>query len=196
MTSIDLEPIEGSLTLVTEIIDIFRKTDTVDVVLIGAYAMIAHGIRRNTNDVDFYIYSEKIRSDEGAFYEQLQNVVPDNFEMKFIEGSNIPGDLFLYDVVILIDKKKNYPTINLFLPRFDWQIEGIKLSKPLENITMPVLPLSYVIATKLRAGAPKDDDDIITMYSRLSEEEKKKAADLALLINKKEKYESIINSIN
>jgi hypothetical protein len=176
-----MKSIEATLNLLNSIVEKLRRSCSVDIALGGGFAVIAHGVGRTTADVDFYIYSELILENSAAFFELLKKAVPGNFEVNVVEGSKTPDDPFPYDIVFLSDKAGGYPRIDLIIPRFKWELEGIKASKPLEDIPFPVLPKPYLIAVKLRAGGPKDNYDVIELYGLLSEEEKKKTADLAVL---------------
>jgi hypothetical protein len=63
---------------------------------------------------------------------------------------------------------------------------------PLEDIPFPVLPRPYLIATKLKAGGPKDNYDIIELYGLLSEDEKKETVELASLIRRDKKLKALL----
>ncbi len=179
-----MKSIKATLNLVNEIVAGIRETHDLDIALGGGYAVISHGVGRTTTDVDFYIYTEGVQENSDRLFRLIKQAVPDYFEIKIMEGSKIVDDPFPYDIVFLSDKTGQYPRIDFIIPRYKWELEGIRESKPLEDISFPVLPKPYLIAMKLRAGGPKDRYDIIELYRYLSESEKKKTLELAKLIRR------------
>lgn len=179
-----MKSIEDILKLINSIVDSLSKGDKVNIALIGGYGAIAHGVERTTADVDFCVYTDTIRDkNTSVFTGLLTNVLPDNFEIKFIEGSKIMDDPFKHDVIFLHDKSGEYPRIDIIVAKYKWELEGIKSAKPLEDIPFPVLPKPYLIAMKLKSGGPKDDYDVIELYELLTDEEKGKTLELAKLIH-------------
>ncbi|MCP5108039.1 MAG: nucleotidyl transferase AbiEii/AbiGii toxin family protein [bacterium] len=179
-----MKSIEATLNLVSNIVSRVRKRYDIEIALAGGYAVIAHGVGRTTTDVDFYLYSERIQENPTEFFELLKQEIPNHFNIKVVEGSKMLGDPFPYDILFLTDKSDEYPRIDFIIPRYKWELEGIRVSKSLEDIPFPVLPKPYLIAMKLRAGGPKDSFDVIELYSSLSEEEKIKTTQLAVLIKR------------
>lgn len=183
-----MKSIEDTLKLIDKVVISLANHDKVTIALVGGYAAIAHGVERTTADVDFRMYTEIIhRKNIFAFIEILKKVIPNTFEVKFIEGSKIIDDPFQHDVIFLYDRTGEYPQIDLIIAKYKWELEGTKQAKPLEDIPFPVLPKPYLIAMKLKAGSLKDDHDIIELYNLLTEEEKNKTHELAKLIHKDKK---------
>ena len=179
-----MKSIENTLKLIDSIVGSLSKSDEVNIALVGGYGAIAHGVERTTVDVDFCIYTDTIHEkDIKVFTELLGNILPDNFEIKFIEGSKIMDDPFKHDVIFVHDKSGEYPRIDVIVAKYKWELEGIKSAKPLVDIPFPVLPKPYLIAMKLKAGGPKDDYDVIELYELLTDEEKGKTLELAKLIH-------------
>ncbi len=188
-----MKSIEDILKLIDSIVDSLSKGDKVNIALVGGYGAIAHGVERTTADVDFCVYTDSIhKKDTSVFTGLLRNVLPENFEIKFIEGSKIMDDPFKHDVIFLHDKSGEYPRIDIIVAKYKWELEGIKSAKPLEDIPFPVLPKPYLIAMKLKAGGPKDDYDVIELYELLTDEEKGKTLELARLIHKEKKLSQLI----
>lgn len=178
-----MKSIEDTLKLINSIVNSLSKSDKVNIALVGGYCAIAHGVERTTADVDFCVYTDSIhKKDIGVFAGLLRNKLPGNFEIRFIEGSKIMDDPFKHDVIFIYDKSGEYPKVDIIIAKYKWELEGIKSSKPLEDIPFPVLPKPYLIAMKLRAGGPKDDYDVIELYGLLTDEEKVKTLELAKLI--------------
>lgn len=187
-----MKSIEATLKLVGDIVKDLRKSCAVDIALAGGYAVISHGVGRTTTDADFFLYSDIIQEDPDAFFELLKKTIPANFEVEVVKGSRILDDPFPYDIAFLIDRVGEYPRIDFIIARYKWELEGIRRSKPLEDITFPVLPRPYLIATKLKAGGPKDNYDILELYGLLSEEEKRETAELASLIKRDKKLKALL----
>lgn len=179
-----MKSIEDTLRLIDSIVVSLSDSDEVNIALVGGYGAIAYGVERTTSDVDFYVYADIIHEkDTSVFTGLLRNALPDNFEIKFIEGSKIMDDPFKHDVIFLHDKSGEYPKIDFIVAKYKWELEGIKSAKPLEDIPFPVLPKPYLIAMKLKAGGPKDDYDVIELYELVTEKEKEKTIELAKLIH-------------
>ncbi len=179
-----MKSIEDTLKLIDSIVVSLSDSDEVNIALVGGYGAIAYGVERTTSDVDFYVYADIIHEkDTSVFTGLLRNALPDNFEIKFIEGSKIMDDPFKHDVIFLHDKSGEYPKIDFIVAKYKWELEGIKSAKPLEDIPFPVLPKPYLIAMKLKAGGPKDDYDVIELYELVTEKEKEKTIELAKLIH-------------
>lgn len=103
---------------------------------------------------------------------------------KYTEGLR---DIKKGQQIIVIFHFHKSPKIDFIIAKYKWELEGIKYAKPLEDIPFPVLPKPYLIAMKLKAGRLKDDNDIIELYSFLTEEEKTKTHELAKLIRRDKK---------
>lgn len=183
-----MKSIEDTLKLIDRITVSLSEQDELNVALVGGYAAIAHGVERTTADVDFCIYTGIIHSQNTpAFIEMLKNVIPENFDIKFIEGSKILDDPFKHDVIFLYDKSGEYPKIDFIIAKYKWELEGTKQAKPLEDIPFPVMPKPHLIAMKLKAGGLKDDFDVVELFNLLTEDEKDKTYELAKLINRDKK---------
>lgn len=188
-----MKSIEDTLKLIDRIATSLAKHDEVNIALVGGYAAIAYGVERTTADVDFCIYTEIIhRQNTPVFIEILKSVIPETFEIRFIEGSKIMDDPFKHDVIFLHDRSGEYPKIDLIIARYKWELEGTQQAKPLEDIPFPVLPKPYLIAMKLKAGSLKDDFDVVELYNLLTEEEKAKTHELAKLIHKDKKLSRLL----
>jgi len=189
-----MKSIEAILNFVSSLAAEVRKICDIDIALIGGYAVIAHGVARTTTDVDFYLYSERIKENSREFIELFKHAVPGQFKIELVEGSKMIDDPFPYDILFLKDKSGEYPRIDFIIPRYKWELQGIKISKPLEDIPFPVLPKPYLIAMKLKSGGAKDNLDIIELYSTLSQEEKKKTVELAALIRRDKNLATLIKT--
>jgi len=188
-----MKSIEDTLRIIDDIVTSINRYNRINIVLVGGYACIAHGIERTTSDVDFCIYSEIIyKKDTTNFVELLKKLIPVNFEIKYIEGSKILDDPFKHDVIFIYDKLGEYPKIDLIIAKYKWELEGIESATLLEDIPFPVLPKPHLIAMKLRAGSFKDDYDIVELYKLLTEEEKNKTHELAKLIHREQKLARLL----
>lgn len=188
-----MKSIRDTLNIVKKIVKLLSDHDKVSIALAGGYAVVAHGVERTTVDVDFCIYADTIhQKDTKAFIGLLKTILPDNFEIKFMEGTRILDDPFQHDVIFLYDKSGEYPKIDLIVAKYKWELEGTKASRPLEDIPFPVLPKPYLIAMKLKAGGPKDDYDVIELYGLLTKKEKGKTHELAKLIHKDKRLSQLI----
>lgn len=188
-----MKSIEDTLKLIDRITAALSDQDDVTIALVGGYAAIAHGVERTTADVDFCIYTEIMHHQNApAFIKLLKKVIPEYFQIKFIEGTTIINDPFKHDVIFFHDKSGKYPKIDFIVAKYKWELEGIQHSKPLEDIPFPVMPKPYLIAMKLKAGSPKDDFDIIELYSLLTDEEKTKTHELAKLIKRDKKLRQLL----
>lgn len=186
-----MKSISDTLTLVTGIVGKVRKTVPVDVALVGGYAVISHGVGRTTMDVDFLFYSEELQKPGSRFIQLFIDVIPPQFETKWVEGSRMVGDPFPYDILFLKDKSGEYPRMDFIVPRYKWELEGLKNALPLKDFSFPVLSIPYLIAMKLRAGSHRDHSDILELYNLLNQENKEKTHQLAKLV-KRDKNLTII----
>jgi hypothetical protein len=188
-----MKSIEDTLSLVNSLVIYLSKTGNIYIALAGGYGAIAHGVERTTVDVDFCLYADIIhKSDTKTFLSYFKDMLSDNFEIRFMEGSKFLDDPFRHDIIFIEDKSGEYPRIDIIIARYKWELEGIKSARPLEDIPFPVLPKPYLIAMKLKAGGPKDDYDVIELYSLLNEEEKQKTHELARLIRKDKRLVEIL----
>jgi len=179
-----MKSIADTLTLVESIVDNLRQTIEIEIALVGGYAVIAHGAGRTTLDVDFLIYSSSFRENAATFKDTVKAALPGHFESKWVKGSNMFEDPFPYDIMFLTDRSGNYPDLDFIIPRYKWELEGIRKAAALRDLSFPVLPKPYLIAMKLRAGGPKDHADILELYSFLSAGEKEETLKLAVSIKR------------
>lgn len=187
-----MKSIEDTLRLISSIVDSVSRGNVINIALVGGYAVIAHGVERTTADVDFCVYTDIIsRNGAQAFAGFLRDAIPDNFEIKFVEGTKMI-DPFKHDIIFLNDRGGEYPRIDFIIAKYRWELEGIRSAMPLEDIPFPVLPKPYLIAMKLKAGGIKDDYDVVGLYGLLTEEEKMKTHELAKLIRMDKKLMKLI----
>jgi len=187
-----MKSIEDTLRLIDSITGSLSQ-ENVSIALVGGYAAVAHGVERTTADVDFCIYTDIIhRQNTPVFIEKLKKVVPETFEIKFMEGSKIMDDPFKHDVIFLYDRSGEFPKIDLIVAKYTWELEGIQQARPLEDIPFPVLPKPYLIAMKLKAGSLKDDFDVVELFNLLTDEEKTKTHELARLIHRDKKLARLL----
>lgn len=179
-----MKSIEDTLTLVADITSDLRKTTDIDIALVGGYAVISHGVGRTTMDVDFLVYSGYIQESALKFVDLFNRSLPAGFELKWVEGSRMLGDPFPYDIMFLTHISGEYPKMDFIIPRYKWELEGLKKAKPLKGIPFPVLGLPYLIAMKLRAGGARDRADILDLFRLLNDREKEETQRLAVLIKR------------
>lgn len=188
-----MRSIEDTLNLIDRVVASLSGSQRVAIALIGGYAAIAHGVERTTADIDFCIYAKSLHQKNTAiFIEALKKIIPETFDVEFVEGSKILDDSFRHDVIFLHDRSGDYPEIDFIIAKYKWELEGTQLAEPLEDLSFPVLPKPYLIAMKLKAGSLKDDYDISELYSLLNEEEKGKTHELAKLIHRDKKLARLV----
>jgi hypothetical protein len=185
--------IEDTLNLIDRVVASLSGSQKIAIALIGGYATIAYGVERTTADIDFCIYTESLhQKSTTVFIEALKKVIPETFDVVFVEGSKILDDSFRHDVIFLHDRAGEYPEIDFIIAKYKWELEGTQSAEPLEDLSFPVLPKPYLIAMKLKAGSLKDDYDISELYSLSNEKEKSKAHELAKLIHRDKKLALLI----
>jgi len=75
-----MKSIEDTLRIIDDIVKSINRYDRLNIVLVGGYASIAHGVERTTSDVDFCIFSEVIyKKNTADFVALLKKVIPANF---------------------------------------------------------------------------------------------------------------------
>ncbi|GAB4545830.1 MAG: hypothetical protein Fur0020_14760 [Thermodesulfovibrionia bacterium] len=188
-----MKSIEDTLEMVNKMVKSLSERDRIYIALAGGYGAIAHGVERTTVDVDFCLYADIIH-EKGTreFITLLEDVLPNGIEIKFVEGSKVMDEPSKHDVIFLYDKSGQYPRIDIIIARYKWELEGIRMAKPLEDIPFPVLPKPYLIAMKLKAGSLKDDYDVVEIYSLLTEDEKKKTHELTRLIHRDKRLAELL----
>ncbi|MBI1883143.1 MAG: hypothetical protein HYS08_02925 [Chlamydiae bacterium] len=188
-----MKSIENILKIVREILSFLKENDKVYCSLVGGYAVIAHGVERTTTDVDFCIYSEVLaQKGMGFFINLLRKILPKNFDIRFVEGSKMPDDPFGHDILFVEDTQGKHPRIDFIVTRYKWELEGTKKAKPLKDFDFPVMPKSYLVAMKLKAGSLKDDFDSFELYQRMTPKEKEEIQYLSKLIHKDKKLKALI----
>ncbi|MBF0506861.1 MAG: hypothetical protein HQL09_08490 [Nitrospirae bacterium] len=188
-----MKSIEDILNLINSIVSMVGKEDRIKIALVGGYAAIAHGVERTTSDADFCVYTELIHKEGAvAFVDLMDKSMPENFEIRLVEGSRIPDDPFRHDVIFIEDKSRQYPRIDFIIAKYKWEFEGIEKAGHLEDIAFPVLTKPYLIAMKLKAGSLKDDYDIAELYDLSDEKERKETTELAGRIHRDKKLDEII----
>jgi len=188
-----MKSIENTLKLIGELKEALAGKDPVLIALIGGYACIAHGVGRTTMDVDFAFYAGAV-PDEEAWLGRLRDFLSEEMKVTFVQGSKMPDDPFGHDIIFLEDTKGEYPRIDLILPKYKWELEGIRAAAPLEDIPFPVLSKPYLVAMKLTAGSPKDDADILELVALMTEAEKEKTSELSRRIHRDRKLIALITS--
>ncbi len=178
----------------TSIIDEIRKAFDIEIALIGGLAVIAHGIGRSTLDVDFLIHVNGFPARASEFIGLLTRVVPSCFEIRKVDGSKMLGDPFPYDIIFLTDRTGEFPRVDFIFPNYKWELEGLRMAKPVPGVSFPVLSIPYLIAMKLRAGGPNDHSDVVQLFNLLSAEEKEQARKLAILIRRDKNLAELLNA--
>ena len=97
-------------------------------------------------------------------------------------------------ILFLTDTEGNYPKMDFIIPKYKWELEGLRKIKQPEGFPFPVLSIPYLIAMKLKAGGPRDYSDIVELFALQSEEGKKEAIQLATRIKKNKTLENILRS--
>jgi len=188
-----MKSIEDTLSFLKKILSGFDDATPTAFALVGGYAGIAHGIGRTTTDVDLAVFSETIHSAGiGSFARKLETALPPGFIVHVVEGSKIHDDPFRHDILFLEDTSREYPKIDLIVPRYKWELEGLERAGHLEDIPFPVLPKPYLVAMKLRAGSPKDDSDILELVQLMSPEEKSQTDKLAKRVHRDQKLNELL----
>lgn len=191
-----MKPILGTLKELKKIIDKFilrtAYKDTV-IALVGGYAVIAHGVERTTKDIDTLAIGSPYDNFGKDLSEFLNNELKGKgITVKYLPRSADIHDPFQHEIIYLKDLKGDTPLIYIIIANYKWELEGILSSKPEKEIPIPILPKPYLIAMKLKAGSPKDDFDIIELYSLLTDEEKVKTHELAKLIHRDKKLQRLL----
>lgn len=191
-----MKPILGTLKelrkLISKFIDKTEYKDTI-IALVGGYAVIAHGIERTTKDID----TMAIGNPYDRFGKDLSEFLKNELKGKKLEVEYLPQsadihDPFQHEIIYLRDPKGSLPRIDIIIARYKWELEGLLSSKPEKEIPISLMPKPYLIAMKLKAESPKDDHDIIELYSLLTEEEKNKTHELAKLTRKDKRLAHLI----
>lgn len=183
-----------TLKFVTSIIDEIKKTFDIEIALIGGLAVIAHGVGRSTLDIDFLIHANGFRERASEFLELLTHAVPSCFEIRKVDGSKMMDDPFPYDIIFLTDRTGEYPRMDFIFPKYKWELEGLRMAKPVPGVSFPVLSIPYLIAMKLRAGGPNDHSDVIQLFNLLSPEEKVQTKQLAVSVRRDKKLAELLSA--
>jgi len=133
------------------------NTEGVEYLVVGAYAMAAHGFPRATGDLDFWIRTDPENADRvmrslakfGAPMDQLsrEDLLTPNLVLQFgVEPSRI-------DILTSIDGVA-----------FDAAYSGRLVSR-LGDVDVPLLGLAELIQNKRVLGRPKDIADVASLES-------------------------------
>ena len=125
--------------------------EEVDFLLVGAYAMAAHGLPRATGDIDIYVRpapenSRKVYKALQGFGAPLHDVTPETFQqpgMIYQIGVS-PNRIDLPSSIDGVSFKQAWPR------RQEVEVEGVKI---------PVLSVEDMILNKTATGRPKDKVD-------------------------------------
>jgi hypothetical protein len=164
--------------------------------LIGGYSVIIHGYERTTRDVDFLVDAD-IRGDFGK---ALSSFLKNRFSntpgvtVEYVPESTDPEDIFRHDLVIIrnTDEQAVTPKIDLVLAKYNWELEGMSRAEPIEGVSVTLMPKPYLVAMKLKAGSPKDDLDIMELFSLMEDHEKQKTFELAKTVHRDRKLADLL----
>jgi hypothetical protein len=122
--------------------------------LIGGYAVIIHGYRRTTGDMDLWL--EPTNENKELFINALQSLNFEDETIDYIRNLNFtePQVLMFGEQPQRIDflTKVNQVT-------FD-QAYSNRINIEFENLILPVINLRELVLTKINTGRPKDAADI------------------------------------
>jgi len=166
------------------------KSETL-IALIGGYAVVFYGIERTTLDVDVCFYSET-KGGVKTFYTFLNQYLPARFNCRFMEASKDPSDPLKHDLIITDDEKREYPRIDILIARYKWEVEGLKQAKTIGKLSIPIMPMPYLLAMKLKAGSRQDELDAIELLKGMSGKEIIKAKELAKKVGRDKKLKVLL----
>lgn len=187
-----MRSIEDTLKIIRDITNALPAK--VDMVLIGGYAIIAHGVERTTIDVDFCVYSDIIQNTNSSeFFKLLTNHLPKRFSARLVQGSKIPDDPLKHDIIFIDDNEGEYERIDLLIAYYKWELEGMEQAEQIEDIPFRVFSKPYLTAMKLQATGYKDAADVVALMSLMTEEEKAKTFELAKRTHRDKKLVRLLN---
>lgn len=190
-----MKSIKTTLKLVTGKLNKFsRQTGyCIKTCLIGGQAVIAFGATRTSIDVDIctVILDKQGKYVSGNKLADFLTKELPNFQVDFKAGTD-PDDPLQHDFIRLLDKKQEYPVIDILFANYKWELEALKASEKVKNLPLPVFPKSYLVIMKLKAGGIKDKLDIIEMFNLMNTKEKKKTTRLASSLRLEKKLQAVL----
>jgi hypothetical protein len=166
----------------------------VNVVLVGGYAVILHGVERTTLDLDFCVYSNILeKTNSAAFFDVLKENLPKRYDAELMQGSKIQDDPFKHDLIRITDNQKEFLRIDLLIPRYKWELEGMQRAESKKGVPFSVLSKPYLVAMKLQATAYKDYQDVVSLFGLMTEEEKEKTRELAKRTGRDKKLDRLLS---
>lgn len=160
------------------------------IALIGGGCVIAHGIERTTEDLDFLIYAEPY---ERLFPEFTQFLRERFADLKAHAASKDPADPVRHDVILL----EGLPIkVDFLICAYRWEIEGLQQATQtppfVEGTEIRLFPKPHLIALKLLAAGPQDRADVARLFALLSEEEVAEVHSLAKRIKREKLLKEVI----
>ena len=156
--------------------------------IIGGEAVILHGIPRTTIDLDILFFCGDEANNIGSLVKKfaffLRKDLGESFEVKDFEASKDPFDPLRHDLIIITDLEKQYKKLDILIPNYKWELEGLRSMPSPHAGSLQVYPKPYLVGMKLMAGGAQDEEDIRNLFFIMSESEKKKAWELARLIRR------------
>lgn len=191
-----MKSIKDTLTVIRNAVTRFEQEKCYQafLALIGGHAVIFSGVERTTLDIDVFLHSTA-KNTGYEFYYFLQKYLPERFHVRFMEASKDPDDPLGHDLIIINDTIGEYPRIDILILRYKWELEGIQLAKPIANLSIPIMPVPYLIAMKLLAGGRKDELDILELLKVISDDEMLKTKELAKRIRKDRNLNTLLKEI-
>ena len=132
--------------------------EQVDFIIVGAYALGAHGYPRATGDIDIWVKPNNINSRKlykalARFGAPLEQIETDDFSMEGIifQIGVIPRRI---DIITKIDGV-TYE-----------EADEDKITVEVEELMLPVISLDKLIKNKMATGREKDELDIKTLKKR------------------------------
>jgi len=132
--------------------------EQVDFIIVGAYALGAHGYPRATGDIDIWVKpnntnSRKLYKALARFGAPLEQIEIDDFSMEGIifQIGVIPRRI---DIITKIDGVTYQ------------EADEDKITVEVEGLMLPVISLEKLIKNKMATGREKDELDIKTLKKR------------------------------
>jgi len=140
-----------------EMLQLFLE-EQVDFIIVGAYALGAHGYPRATGDIDIWVKpnntnSRKLYKALARFGAPLEQIEIDDFSMEGIifQIGVIPRRI---DIITKIDGVTYQ------------EADEDKITVEVEGLMLPVISLEKLIKNKMATGREKDELDIKTLKKR------------------------------
>jgi len=133
-----------------------------DFIIVGAYALAAHGLPRATGDIDIFIKpdgsnSHKVYNALKAFGAPLSDISPDDFVEE--------GVIFQIGVA-----PRRVDIINSIDGVSYQDADSDKIIVPVDGLDLPVLSLNMLIKNKEASGREKDLLDLKILHQHLKNE--------------------------